>query len=109
MLQLNELTQINAVSGNEEAMRKKIISMISPYATKITVDTMGNVIACKKGTSDTGKKLVMSAHMDEVGFIVSDITDDGYIKFKSVGGIDERIMLAQRVLVGQMPYRELWA
>lgn len=101
MLQLKELTQIDAVSGNEGAMRKKILDMVSPYATEVSVDTMGNVIAYKKGTASSGKKLIMSAHMDEVGFIVSDITDDGYIKFKSVGGIDERIMLAQRVIVGE--------
>lgn len=100
MLQIKEFTEINAVSGNEKAMRDKIIECITPYATDITVDTIGNVIAFKKGTIDGGKKFVLSAHMDEVGFIVSDVTEDGYIKFKSVGGIDPRIMLAQRVVIG---------
>ena len=75
--------------------------MIEPYADEITVDTMGNIIALKKGAKSNGKKVVLSAHMDEVGFIVSGITDDGYIKFKPVGGIDERILLSKRVLVGK--------
>ena len=100
MLEIKGLTQINAVSGNEEIIRAVIKDMIKPYADEITVDTMGNIIALKKGAKSNGKKVVLSAHMDEVGFIVSEITDDGYVKFKSVGGIDERIMLAQSVVIG---------
>lgn len=100
MLQLKELTEINAVSGDEGAVRRKIREMILPYADSVTVDTMGNVIAYKKGSCPTGKKVIFSAHMDEVGFIVSDITDEGYVKFKSVGGLDDRILLSQRVVIG---------
>ncbi len=100
MFQLKEFTLTNAVSGNEKAMREKVLESIKPYATDIKVDSIGNVIAFKKGTASGGKKFVISAHMDEVGFIVTDITEDGYIKFKSVGGIDPRIMLAQRVTIG---------
>jgi len=101
MLQLIEkLTNINAVSGNEFLVREEIIKMIKPYADNITVDSMGNVIAFKKGTNPNGKKIILSAHMDEVGFIISNITDEGYLKFKSVGGIDPRILLAQRVVIG---------
>ena len=72
---------------------------ITPYADKITVDTIGNLIALKKGSSD--KKIMLAAHMDEVGFIVSGINDKGYIEFKTVGGIDTRVMLSKRVLVGR--------
>lgn len=100
MLQIKELTEINAVSGNEHGLRQKITQMIKPYATEIVVDTIGNLIAFKKGKTTGSKKVVVSAHMDEVGFIVSGITDDGYVSFKSVGGIDPRIMLAQKVLIG---------
>lgn len=100
MYGIRELTEINSVSGNEAAVRRKLRDMISPYADSITVDTMGNMIAYKKGTSPSGKKVILSAHMDEVGFIISDITEEGFLKFKSVGGIDPRIMLAQRVVIG---------
>lgn len=101
MLRIEEYTTINSVSGDEGRIRKKIIEDIKPYADKITVDSMGNVIAFKKGKSENGKKIIFSAHMDEVGFIISDITDDGFLKFKNVGGVDPRILLAQRVLVGE--------
>ncbi len=100
MLQLKELTEINSVCGNEHAVRNKLKEMVSPYATEVTVDSMGNLIAFKKGLKPGGKKVVISAHMDEVGFIVTDINDDGYIKFSSVGSVDPRIMLAQRVVIG---------
>ncbi len=100
MLGIEKLTSINAVSGNEHKLRKFIQEKITPYADSVTVDTMGNLIAFKKGTENGGKRVVLSAHMDEVGFIVSDITDDGYVKFKSVGGIDDRIKLCQRVVIG---------
>ena len=100
MLELKELTEINAVSGNEGKIRGKLVNMITPYADSVTVDTMGNIIAHKKGTQKSDKTIIVSAHMDEVGFIISDITDDGYLKFKSVGGIDPGILLAQRVVVG---------
>ena len=101
MFRLKEFTDICSVSGDEGEIRAFIKSLIAPFADELTVDTMGNVIAFKKGTKPSGKKIIVSAHMDEVGFIVSDITDDGFVKFKSVGGIDPRIMLAQHVVIGK--------
>lgn len=98
---LKELTNLNGVSGNECEVREYIMDKIAIYADDITVDTMGNLIAFKRGNGKSGKKIALCAHMDEVGFIVSGITDDGYIKFKSVGGIDERILLSKRVTIGK--------
>lgn len=100
MLSIKEFTDIHSVSGNEERIRNKIIEKIEPLADTITVDTMGNIIAFKAGRVKGGKKILVGAHMDEVGFIISDITEEGFLKFKSVGGIDPRIMLAQHILVG---------
>jgi len=100
MFAIKEYTEINSVSGNEGRIRKRILDDIKPYADDIKVDSMGNIIAFKKGTSDSSKKIILAAHMDEVGFIVSDITEDGFVKFKEVGGIDPRILLAQRVVIG---------
>jgi len=100
MLAIKEYTMINSVSGNEARMRKRILDDIKAYADDIKVDSMGNIIALKKGTSPSGKKIVLAAHMDEVGFIVSDITEEGFLKFKEAGGVDPRILLAQRVVIG---------
>ncbi len=100
---IKELTDLNGVSGNEKEVRDFIIQKIDNYCDSIKVDSIGNVIAYKKGTNstDTGKlKVMLSAHMDEVGFIVSGHTDKGFIKFKSVGGIDDRILPGKKVLVG---------
>ena len=85
---LKELTGLNGVSGNEDKVREFVIENIKPYCDDITVDSMGSVIAYKKGSCHSGKTVMFCAHMDEVGFIVSDITDKGFVKFKEVGGID---------------------
>lgn len=98
---IRELTELHAVSGNEDAVRNIISEKIRVFADELTVDTMGNLIAFKRGRAPSGKKTVVSAHMDEVGFIISDITEDGFLKFKCVGGIDPRILLAQNILIGK--------
>ncbi len=97
---LRNLTELNGVSGNEEKVREYIREQITPYADEITVDTLGNIIAFKKGTGKSDLRIGFCAHMDEVGGIVSKITDDGFIKFKPVGGIDDRILLSKRVTIG---------
>lgn len=96
---IKELTNLSGVSGNENEVRDFIITKISKYADSITVDSIGNVIAIKKG--DSSKKVMLSAHMDEVGFIISEITEKGYLKFKTVGGIDTRTILAKRLVIGK--------
>lgn len=98
---LKTLTEIDAVSGNERAMSDYIISYLDGCNTKITKDSMGNLICFKKGKNPSGKKIGVFAHMDEVGFIVTNITDDGYIKFAQVGGMDDRILLTERVTIGK--------
>lgn len=98
---LKQLTDICGVSGDEERAAEFIINYIKPYATSIETDTMGNIIAFKKGVGKSRKTVMVCAHTDEVGFIVTGITDDGYLKFEEVGGIDDRILLAKRVFVGE--------
>lgn len=98
---LKILTELNGVSGNENSVSDFIISQVSDYADKMTKDSMGNLIFFKKGKNPSGKRVGVFSHMDEVGLIVNNITDDGYIKFSQVGGIDDRILLTQRVVVGE--------
>ncbi len=96
---LERLSNESGVSGNEDRIRALIIDEIKPYADDITVDTMGNIIAYKKGENN-GAKIMVTAHMDEAGFIVSQITDKGYIKFKPVGNISPRSVIAKCVEIG---------
>ncbi|MBR2404867.1 MAG: M42 family peptidase [Clostridia bacterium] len=98
---LKILSELDGVSGNEKSVSDFIISQVSDLATQTTIDTMGNLVFYKKGKKPSSKKVAVFAHMDEVGLIVTDITDDGYLKFAQVGGLDDRILLTQRVSVGK--------
>ncbi|HEY8361384.1 MAG TPA: M42 family metallopeptidase [Tissierellaceae bacterium] len=97
---LKELTEASGVSGNEKEVRDLIISEIKDYVDSYKIDKIGNIIAYKKG-KDFGKKLMITAHMDEVGLMIKDIDKDGFLKFITVGGIDKRILVSKPVLVGK--------
>ena len=94
---LKKLSGLHAVSGNETAIRELILSEIRNKADDITVDTMGNIIALKKGKA-SGKIIAVTANMDEPGFIISQITDKGYLKFKPVGTVDPRKLVSKKVV-----------
>ena len=98
---LKELVSIPGASGDESRVREFILEKVKTYADEIMIDSIGNLIALKKGTGELDKKVMISAHMDEVGLIVSKISDDGFLKFKSVGGIDPRVMISKKVKIGE--------
>ncbi len=98
---LKDLCLLNGVSSGEAPVRAYLQEKAAPFVTNMRVDTLGNLIVFKKGTKSTGNKLMLTAHMDEVGFIVTHITDEGYLKFESVGGIDRRVVIGKRVTVGE--------
>lgn len=93
---LMEMLKTNAPSGCEDEMRSLILNEVKDM--EHFTDTMGNVIVHKPGN---GKKVLISAHMDEVGFIVSKITDSGAIKFKNVGGIETTVLAGKKVQIGK--------
>ncbi|MDO4831343.1 MAG: M42 family metallopeptidase [Clostridia bacterium] len=97
---LKKLCDCNGVSGDENSVRKLIIDEIKDYADTIKVDNLGNILVHKSGKNHTKSRLMLSAHMDEVGLMVTDITSDGYIKFDEVGGIDRRVLPAKSVTIG---------
>lgn len=97
---LKELTDLNGVSGSEEAVRAYIKAYAGEFADEIKTDSIGNLIVFKKGKNPY-YKIMLSAHMDEVGFIVTGYNEGGTIKFKTVGGIDERILLGKHVSIGE--------
>lgn len=91
---LRKLTDAFGVSGCEKEVRDIIKEEINGLG-EVTIDKLGNLILHKKGN---GRRVMLSAHMDEVGFIVTGIKDDGRIKFAPVGGIDARILISKRVI-----------
>lgn len=98
---LKKLCNINSTSGDENDIRDFIISEIKDYC-ELSVDNLGSVIALKKGNKAPAKKLLLCAHMDEVGFIVTDISDDGYISFNAVGGINPNVVAGRVVKVNEV-------
>ncbi len=100
---LETLCKLPGVSGHEDAVRNYIREQVGPYAEEIIEDTMGNLLVHVRGKKpeEPGKKVLLAAHMDEVGVIVTHITDDGYLKFDFVGGVDRRVVLGKQVILGE--------
>lgn len=97
---LKKLTEASGVSGNEKQVRDIIVSEVEEYVDSLKIDRLGNIIVHKKGKKNS-KKLMITAHMDEVGLIISEIKDSGLLKFIPVGGIDKRILVSKAVTIGQ--------
>lgn len=99
---METLCCLDGVSGREDEVREYILERIMPFADEIRTDAMGNLMVFKKGTCVPQKRVMLAAHMDEVGLIITEITEDGYLKFDAVGGIDRRVLIGKRVYVGSM-------
>lgn len=91
---LKELTEIYGPSGREDKIREFIKKKVSPYADETETDILGNLIVHKKGT---GKKIMLAAHMDEIGIIVTFIDNNGFLRFSGVGGLNRQDILYKRV------------
>jgi len=91
---IKRLTESFGVSGNEEGIRETIINEIKEYIQEIRVDTLGNLIATKPGK---GKKIMVAAHMDEIGVMATYIDEKGFIRFSNVGGVSPFISVGQKV------------
>ncbi|MDX9917674.1 MAG: M42 family metallopeptidase [Gudongella sp.] len=98
---LKRLTEAAGVSGNEKEVRDIIIEEIKPFADSIRVDRIGNIIAYKSGNRPASGRLMITAHMDEVGLMIKDIDSNGLLKFAPVGGIDKRVLVSKTVRVGK--------
>ena len=96
---LAELTRIDGISGNEHEVRNYIIQNLEDKFLKHYTDNIGNLIVKGKTDGSSGLKVMLSAHMDEVGLMVNYITEDGKLKFSPVGGLDSRILAGQHVRV----------
>lgn len=97
---VKELCALNGVSSFENEIRDHITVLVKPYADELRVDAMGNLIVFKRGAKPTGNHLMLAAHMDEVGMIITEITEEGYLGFRFVGGVDRRVAIGKQVFVG---------
>ena len=95
---LEKLSNASGVSGFEEEVRNLMIRELEGHVDDMQVDNMGNLIAIKEGAPD-GKKVMLAAHMDEIGLMVRYIDKDGFIKFSKIGGINDQMLLNQEVCI----------
>ena len=95
---LKQLCSLDGTSGDEKTVREFVTSQIKDYC-EYKVDNLGNIIAFKKGKNTPVKKVLIDAHLDEVGLIITHIENDGFLRFKTVGGIDTAALLFRRVLI----------
>ena len=99
---LADLCAIDGVSGHEHKVREFVLARLaeSTVPMEVHVDNMGNVIVHLIGKEKANTVVQLDAHMDEVGFIVTGISEDGYLRFDTVGGIDSRALFGHRVRIG---------
>lgn len=95
---LKDLTDAKGIPGNERETRDVMKSYIEPYADEMSQDRIGSLIAKKVG-QEGGPKIMVTGHLDEIGFMVTQIDEKGFLRFQTVGGWWEQVMLAQRVTV----------
>jgi len=97
---LKKVCEIPGAPGFEKRIRDYVVEWVKPYADELRIDNLGNVIAVKKSSNNPENKRVMvAAHMDEIGFIVTHIDDQGFVRFHTLGGFDPKTLTAQRVIV----------
>ena len=94
---LAEICEAPGAPGHEQKIREVVLREVKPLVDEIKIDNMGNVVAIKKGKKR--KKVMIAAHMDEIGFIVTHIDEKGFVYFHNLGGFDPKTLTAQRVII----------
>ncbi len=95
---LEKLSNAFGVAGREETVRGLMKTSLKPYADDVVEDKLGNIIGMRKGRKNA-PKVMLAAHMDEIGLLVKTISKEGFLQFTKIGGIDDRVLLAQKVIV----------
>ena len=100
-MDLKTLTELRAPSGHEQPIRRALLAELKDMGLDPQLDRMGNVVVVKQGTKDADAPRVMvAAHMDEVGLLVANATEEGFLRTLPVGGVDSRVVISKRVLCG---------
>ncbi len=98
---LKKLCNAFGPSGMEDEVREIIIEEIKDNCDSYKIDKVGNLIAFKKGKKDTGKKILLSCHMDEIGFMIRSFSHDGYAYFDEIGGVERSVVGGKRLIIGE--------
>jgi tetrahedral aminopeptidase len=97
---LKRICETPGAPGFEKRIRDLVVELVNPLVDEVKTDNLGNVVAVKKSKKNPdGKKIMVAAHMDEIGFIVTHIDDKGFVRFHTLGGFDPKTLTAQRVII----------
>lgn len=107
---LKELSEAFGVSGDEAAVRKIVVGAVRDHVTGMHIDAVGNLTAFKRAKGENNLRVMIAAHMDEIGFMITGYESNGTLRFTNVGGVDDRILPGLRVKIGkdQIPGVILW-
>jgi putative aminopeptidase FrvX len=108
MKMLQTLSDAVGVSGQEDAVRALVLRAIRPHVTDVRINALGGITALQRGTGERRLRVMLAAHMDEIGLMVTGFEGDGLIRFVAVGGIDDRILPGKRVRIGSTPGVIVW-
>jgi endoglucanase len=97
---LERLSNASGVSGDEGEVRNLVLEAVRPLADEVKVDALGNVLAVRKGQGERRLRVMLAAHMDEIGFILTHDHGEGLFQFETVGGVDVRQIIGKPVLIG---------
>jgi putative aminopeptidase FrvX len=98
---LERLSNINGVSGDEGAVRDIVLEKTKPLADEYNIDVLGNILVTKRGKGSDLPRVMLAAHMDEIGFMLTHDDGKGFFRFSPVGGMDERQLVGKPVIVGK--------
>ncbi len=96
---LKRLVDLSGPSGSEQSVLREVLALVRPLADTVEVDSLGNLVATRRAADPGARRCLLAAHLDEVGFQVRSISEDGLLRFEKLGGFDDRVLLAQRVWV----------
>lgn len=96
---IKKLSELRGVSGYEHRINKIIAKEFEPYSDEVSIGPLGSVIAVKKCGMENAPKIMIEAHIDEIGLMVSSVTEDGFVTFTDIGGVDERILPSLEVTI----------
>ncbi len=96
---IKKLSEMRGISGFEFRIAEEIKKMFEPYCDEVYIDVLSNIVAVKKCGNPEAKKVMIEAHQDEIGLMVSEISDEGFLSFVNIGGVDARILPAAEVIV----------
>ena len=98
---IRDLSMLDGVPGFEGEVRNYILARAEKLCDQVSVDSQGNLFAFKKGNRTPARPIMLTAHMDEVGFLVNSITEDGMLKILASGSIDPRVLIGRKMKVGK--------